>query len=497
MSSRPIISILHPTARVRPYPPSFPRGWKGACEQFGNAAFHPENIEYVLIIHESNWAEFWTEYGGPPPDGNAMYAVPHVGDVFGTFYVVQNHGRNCVVDQINTGAAAASGSLFVGIMDDLEAPLGWDEKLLELLRREGRSDPDQRLGRGLGDWVIDLTAEPTPHIVYSALTRAHYEKYGYVLHPDFESMYSDNYYSDRARLDGVVIDGRGLGFHHRHYTSGETVMDDVYRQHNSPAAYFNGRNTYARLMGQPKQEAIALCLPGEWYQSEWVSMWTNLFGYLAQALGFLVNPFFAHSSNVYCTRMDLAKGVLESEIEVDWVLWIDDDNKLSCDQFDQLLRDLREHPELDGVCGWCWCDNHQDQSNEWKNWTMSCGKQGPNMECLRFTPDDIKTLGPIVSARDIERDDSNMGFWSGFPVILMRRAALAQLGPGAFAPVFREDINFGFSGEDTAFFWRAREAGMNFAVDFRVKVPHVKWRAIEPVFTGASEAAAPELVNAM
>jgi hypothetical protein len=159
---------------------------------------------------------------------------------------------------------------------------------------------------------------------------------------------------------------------------------------------------------------------------------------------------------------------------------------------------LRQHPELDGVCGWCWCDNHQDQSHEPQNWTMSCGKQGPNMECHRFTPEDIKGLGPIISAREIEQEPG-MGFWSGFPVVLMRRAVLAQLGPGSFAPVFREDINFGFSGEDTAFFWRARHAGFNFAVDLRVKVPHVKWRAIEPVFVGpeVKPAESPELVNAM
>ncbi len=344
--------------------------------------------------------------------------------------------------------------------------------------------------------MIDLTGEPTEWIVYSALTRKRYERYGYVLHPEFESMYADNYYSQIAHRDGVVISGRHLGFQHHHYTAGRTEMDAVYAGQNEPAKYFRGRNTLNRLLGLPLQESIAVCLPGEWFQAEWTSAWTNLFGHLVGNHGMMTLPFFAHTSNVYCTRIELAKGVLESPVDVDYVLWIDDDNKLDCDGFDRLLKDLKEHPELDGVCAWCWCDNHQAQAHEYKHWTMSCGKQGPNMECYRFTPEDIKGLGPLVTSDEITAQDPGMGFWSGFPVVLMRRGVLAKLGAESFAPVFREDINYKFSGEDTAFFWRARHAGLKFAVDLRVKVPHVKWRAIEPVFVPGSEIALPEKASA-
>ena len=66
--------------------------------------------------------------------------------------------------------------------------------------------------------------------------------------------------------------------------------------------------------------------------------------------------------------------------------------------------------------------------------------------------------------------------------MLLRRRALETLGSEAFTPVFHADIKYKFSGEDTAFFWRARAAGLKFAVDVRVQVPHVKWRVIEPIF---------------
>ncbi len=46
----------------------------------------------------------------------------------------------------------------------------------------------------------------------------------------------------------------------------------------------------------------------------------------------------------------------------------------------------------------------------------------------------------------------------------------------------RPDVNWGFTSEDTTFFYRAHEAGMKFGVDMRVKVPHLKLRAIEPQY---------------
>ena len=42
------------------------------------------------------------------------------------------------------------------------------------------------------------------------------------------------------------------------------------------------------------------------------------------------------------------------------------------------------------------------------------------------------------------------------------------------------DYHRGFTSEDTTWFRRAHEAGLKFAVDLRVKVPHLKLRAIEP-----------------
>ena len=476
---KPLISLLHPTARVKPSE-AFPRGWKDAHDAWLSRADHPERIEYIVAVHESRWQEYTDEI-----------AVAWQGNMGGWFRFigVQNRKRDCVVDQLNAAAEASEGLLLMGVMDDFYPPRHWDTLIIEALPKSlhvGRDEgPDFE-----GEYVIVCSSGASAErdrelMIAGADSRKRFKRYGYILDPAFESMYSDNWRALQTRRDaemGIcqVIERLDIQFEHRHPTLTNTPLDEVYALQNRPAAYFNGYNTFAEKAGLKRQRSLAVCLPGEEFRSEWVSRWTMLFGHLTQVHQLMTLPFFAHSSNVYCTRIELAQGVLDSPIPCDFSLWIDDDNTLTPAHFDMLLRDLDEHPELDGVVGWCWCDNHQAEAIEAQKWTMSVGRQGPNMECYRFTLEDFKKSdGPLLGTDQIEYPD---GFWSGFPCVLLRRRVLEMLGSGVFAPVFREDVKYKFTGEDTAFFWRAREAGLKFAVDVRVQVPHVKWRVIEPIF---------------
>lgn len=244
-----MISILHPTARVRPYP-SFPQGWRGACDQFFATCANPVQVEYVLAVHESRWEEFWranlqTKSGRESAEVVEFRRDMNEQDVtirallfpsWGSIRIVRNADRDCVVDQINAAAKAATGQLLVGIMDDLTAPEFWDARLLAVT-------PDLN-----GEYVIDLTGEVAPWIVYGAMTRKRYDRFGYVLHPSFESMYADNYFSRCARRDGVVVNGRGLGFKHLHPGYGLAVRDEIYDLQNRPQAYAQGHATFEALV---------------------------------------------------------------------------------------------------------------------------------------------------------------------------------------------------------------------------------------------------------
>ncbi len=492
MSNSPIISVIHPTARVKGGG-SFPKGWRGACDQFFATCAHPENVEYILVVHESRWEAFWQEVkliGEWAQDADGVWDrsglfQPNYSPVqldlmrFGWNLVIKNRGRDCVVDQINAGAAASSGKLLIGIMDDLEAPQHWDVGLLLSLW------PDHPTTEVIApeldrEAVIDLTGEPTEHIVYGALARARYEKQGFILHPEFESMFADNYFSHQAHKDGVVINGRHLGFRHNHPTNGRSEMDEVYALQNRQEAYTKGRATFARLAFGTR--VVAHLLPGESFRYEVAGSHAQLQQFLTEDNRFMAVQLRAHCTNVYVTRILLAQQALDLPMFPDLVAWQDDDNPFYPHHFQMLVADLDADPTIDIVVGCCWCDNDGELGPDGKPkpWMISAGRQRPNLDCLRFTQEDLQRLAEtgqhLITSDDLAPD----AFWSGFPVVLMRGSALRKLGWEAFKPMLIPEVKYGFTSEDTSFFINAHRAGLKCALDTRVFVEHKKFHSIEP-----------------
>lgn len=486
--SQPLISLLHPTARVRPSE-AFPQGWKAAHDVWMERADHPERIEYILTVHESRWTDFCDQE-----------ALDQYGDArrdWHGFQAVQNRKRDCVVDQTNLAAQASKGKLLVGVADDYYPPLHWDTLLLEAFECDAEG---MFLDKTIDDEVIiSCSSGATPErdrelMMAGALTRKRYERYGFILDPDFESMYSDNWFSVVARRDAEaglvdIVERFDIRFDHRHPSFGKGQMDDIYALQNREQAYQDGAITFKRKMGM---KVLAIGLPGQQFSSEWVHGWTSLYGHVLTVRGFLTVPIFLYTSNVHCTRMEFATAVLESKHKPDLVLSIDDDNILEPQQFDMLLQDLEDDPDLAGVVGWCWCDPADARGDKNKPYVASCGRQmgwdaernenGMGLRCSMFSLKDFerafasgKKAPHLISSDDLAPD----AFWSGLPVILMRRAALETLGAEAFRPMLLPDVRYGFTSEDTSFFYHAHKAGLKFAVDMRVKVPHLKLRAIE------------------
>src|SRR5258707_2447813 len=111
---RPLISILHPTARVVPSE-ACPRGWRASFDTWLSRADHPERIEYVLSVHESRVEAFDRE--------SAQHDAWFQGI---GFQFVTNHGRDNCVDNLNNAAKHSTGQLLVGTMDDYYPPEHWD-----------------------------------------------------------------------------------------------------------------------------------------------------------------------------------------------------------------------------------------------------------------------------------------------------------------------------------------------------------------------------------
>ena len=69
-----------------------------------------------------------------------------------------------------------------------------------------------------------------------------------MFHPDFYSVYSDNWFTEQAYKDGVVIDARDkITFEHLHPAFGKAEMDATYMRGNSEMAYITGSRHLRRL----------------------------------------------------------------------------------------------------------------------------------------------------------------------------------------------------------------------------------------------------------
>jgi hypothetical protein len=284
-------------------------------------------------------------------------------------------------------------------------------------------------------------------------------------------------------------------------------MDEAWWNHNKPKDYAFGKAVFERrkasCFGHPElvkgsnhdanrggdraesdspidrpelpkeSRVLAFCFPGENFSSEWVSQNAISLLFHIASRGFQIAPVPGYTTNVYMTRQAMAQKILECEPKANLVLWVDDDNLLTPDQFDMLLNTLDTKPDVTGVTGWCWIQFEAD-----KRFVPSCGDFMPDGVHLKSL-DGFK-FQSATELREIE--------WTGFPCFLMRREALEKAGFNPFIPILDERLESGMSGEDSAFCLRARAAGCKFLVDPRVHVPHLKRRAIEPEWILAPQA---------
>jgi hypothetical protein len=80
------------------------------------------------------------------------------------------------------------------------------------------------------------------------LTRERYKAQGHLFHPEFFSMFSDNWFSHCAFRDGVVIDARDrITFEHVHPAFGKAEMDETYARSNDSYHYKTGEGMFRRL----------------------------------------------------------------------------------------------------------------------------------------------------------------------------------------------------------------------------------------------------------
>jgi hypothetical protein len=123
--------------------------------------------------------------------------------------------------------------------DDFEAFPGWDKAILDAI---GDTSKSAVLAVSDGTRTDDL-------LCMAILTRARYKEQEYLFHPDFFSVFSDDWLSAKAWHDGVVIDARDkITFEHMHPAFDKGEWDDTYERGNNDRAYRTGKVHLDRLM---------------------------------------------------------------------------------------------------------------------------------------------------------------------------------------------------------------------------------------------------------
>lgn len=213
----------------------------------------------------------------------------------------------------------------------------------------------------------------------------------------------------------------------------------------------------------PNGKIIAWCLPGEVFQGPIVSAILKLYAYLTHK-GYTVVTHQAWTSSPYVTREALRLSVNDMPVKPHYVLWTDDDNPVSPEMFDQLMKDL-EPEEVGCVAGWTWVDMYNG------NFAVSAGIFSEDRNNIQVIPP--KQINSETKLIEVE--------WHGFPVVLMKYDTLVAAGDKPFAGIPAPNSRWGVTGEDVAFCTNLKaRSDCRLFVDPKVFVPHLKFGAIGP-----------------
>jgi hypothetical protein len=141
------------------------------------------------------------------------------------------HPENGWVKQLNLAAEKSTGNLLVCIGDDFSCPEHWDTDLLKSLDR--KSDYIVKTQDGIQSWIMTLPL----------MDRKYYNRFGYIVHPEYMHMFGDTWLTHIADLLGRVVNIPML-FSHNHYTTGKMKRDEVNIANDK--TWMQGENLYIK-----------------------------------------------------------------------------------------------------------------------------------------------------------------------------------------------------------------------------------------------------------
>ena len=120
-----------------------------------------------------------------------------------------------IVKKCNIAATKAKAECIIVATDDTIPEKGWDTKILNT------ADWSKEIVLNVSDGTEEK--DTRVYMVKTViLSLKRYKKLGYILHPEFDHVYCDNFHSWISHRDGVVLDRKEIMFEHLHPSLGKS-----------------------------------------------------------------------------------------------------------------------------------------------------------------------------------------------------------------------------------------------------------------------------------
>lgn len=203
------ITIIHPS-RNRP------KQADETIKKWRSNAFYPEYIEYILSVDK---------------DDRDLRRYKAVG-IENHIYVAVNRNKSAI-EAINNAAKVSTANLIIVVSDDFDCPKNWDLKLKKELAE--KEDYLVKTQDGIQKTLITLPI----------MDRTYYNRFGYIYHPDYKHMFSDQEMTAVGHLLGRVIT-LDLMFPHNHYSTGKSRKDSINTKNNM--TWNQGSSVFAKRL---------------------------------------------------------------------------------------------------------------------------------------------------------------------------------------------------------------------------------------------------------
>jgi len=146
--------------------------------------------------------------------------------------IIQSANKS-IVDAVNRAAEIATGDILVVISDDFGCPEFWNRSIENHFK-----GVDTPMILHVNDTIQQRIC------TLPIMNRQYYERFGYIYHPHYFSMFADDDLTESAKLIGAYKSDFSLTFEHRHYVNGKNKRDKTYDRENSKQAWEIGKRTF-------------------------------------------------------------------------------------------------------------------------------------------------------------------------------------------------------------------------------------------------------------